>query len=149
MSVSMLREAERLGSSGRPAHVRRILVVEDDDELRLWVAQILEESGYETISAPDVLSGIMALLHAAFDVVVTDWKMPGLDGMHLLHSIARLTPVTPVVFVTAYAEPKLREKIRQEGAFSLLEKPFRREQLLLHVSSALEAGSRPNQPPED
>lgn len=118
----------------------RILVVEDDAEMRDWMVEMLEEEGFETLSAPEALSGVMTVLADGADLVVTDWRMPGYDGLRLLQSMRRIAPRVPVVFVTAYARPGFHEQIRAQGAFSLLEKPFRRDDLLLHVKTALQFG---------
>jgi DNA-binding response OmpR family regulator len=118
-------------------HASRILVVEDDPELRRLVTETLEEEGFQTHGAPDALTGIISLLSDGADVVLTEWKMPGFDGLRLLESTRRLAPGTPVVLVTAYAEPALREIIRQCGEVSLLQKPFRRDELVFHVERAL------------
>ena len=59
--------------------------------------------------------------------------------LSLLESVRRLAPDVPVVFATAYAEPGLRQQVLKRGAFSLLEKPFHRDELLVHVRSALRA----------
>jgi two-component system response regulator GlrR len=127
--------------SPRPARrAARVLVVEDDPEMRHWVAEALTEEGFETSTAADALTGVMSLLSDGADVVVTDWRMPGYDGLRLLESARRICPATRIVFVTAYPEPGLHAKIREQGAFSLLEKPFRRDELILHVHSALRVG---------
>lgn len=118
-------------------HNSRILVVEDDLELRRWMKETLEEEGFRLQDAPDALTGIISLLTDGADVVVTDWKLPGYDGLRLLESAHKLAPGTPVVLMTAFPEPGFRDIVRRRGAFSLLEKPFRREELILHVTRAL------------
>lgn len=127
--------------SPRPARrPARILVVEDDPEMRHWLAESLAEEGFETTTAGDALTGMMSLLAEGADLLVTDWRMPGYDGLRLLESARRVSPGTRIVFVTAYPEPGLHAKIRERGASSLLEKPFRQSELLLHVRSALGTG---------
>lgn len=128
------RDVTRARAPRRPC---RILVVEDDADMRQWVAEVLAEAGFEAVTAPDVLTATMSLLADRIDAVVTDWKMPGLDGLDLLDSVGRLAPGTPVVLVTAYLEPHLHERVITGGAFSLLAKPFRREELLVHLRKAL------------
>lgn len=115
----------------------RVLVVEDDAEMRQWVAEMLEEEGFETNPVPDGLTAIVSLLAEGADAVVTDWRMPGFDGLRLLESTRRLAPAIPVILLTAYAEPGLAEWVCDHGAYGLLEKPFRRDELLRQVKGAL------------
>jgi CheY-like chemotaxis protein len=115
----------------------RVLVVEDDDEMRSLVEEILREEGYRTIGVPDTLSALMRLFADGADIVVTDWKMPTMDGLELLSSIRRCLPDLPVVFVTAYADPGLRLRAMAAGASSFLPKPFDRNELLAHIKAAL------------
>jgi DNA-binding response OmpR family regulator len=115
----------------------KVLVVEDDDEMRAWVEEVLREEGYEVRGAPDSLAALVALLQETPDVVVTDWKMPDFDGLQLLAALRRCTPTVPVVFVTAYADEPFLKRVMHEGAFSCLSKPFPRRHLLAHVQGAL------------
>ena len=119
----------------------RVLVVEDDDEMRRWVAEVLEEGGFAVVTAPDALTAVMSLLAHGADVVVTDWKMPGFDGLRLMESMRAIAPRTPVILVTAYAEAGMHEKIRDHGGFGFLEKPFRGHDLVFQVKSALRSGT--------
>lgn len=126
----------------------RVLVVEDDLDMRHWIVEILEDEGFEAVAVPDALTALISLMAEGADVVVTDWKMPGFDGLRLLESMRRFAPRTPVIFVTAYADRGLREKVHAQGAFSLLQKPFRRDDLLLNVRNALVYGGvfEPSEP---
>jgi DNA-binding response OmpR family regulator len=115
----------------------RVIVVEDDAEMRLWVEEILADEGYRVRTAPDALSSLMFQLREPADVVITDWKMPGMDGLGLLEALHRCSPGLPVIIVTAYPEDELVRRVQDEGAFSCITKPFRRAQLLAHVQGAL------------
>ena len=123
----------------------KVLVVEDDDEMRAWVEEVLREEGYEVRGAPDSLAALVALLQETPDVVVTDWKMPDFDGLQLLAALRRCTPQVPVVFVTAYADEPFLKRVMHEGAFSCLSKPFPRRHLLAHVQGALICSRIPDQ----
>lgn len=115
----------------------RVIVVEDDPEMRSWVEEILREEGYQVRAVPDALSSLMHQLREPADIVVTDWKMPGMDGLRLLEALHRCSPDLPVILVTAYPEDELVRRVQEEGAFSCITKPFRRAQLLAHVQGAL------------
>jgi DNA-binding response OmpR family regulator len=124
----------RQGSEGAAA---RILVVEDDPEMLALVQEMLREDGYEALGSPDTLSALMHLMGEGADVLVTDWKMPALSGLHLLESARRCLPDLPVILITAFADPALERQARAGGASSILAKPFRHGELLHHVRSAL------------
>jgi DNA-binding response OmpR family regulator len=114
-----------------------VILVEDDPEMRLFLTEMLQEEGYDVRAAGDSLSGLCLQLRQPADVVVTDWKMPDMDGLKLLQALKRCNPDLPVVMVTAYPEEDLVRRVQEEGAFSCLAKPFRRAQLLAHLQGAL------------
>ncbi len=118
----------------------KVLVVDDDSEMRALVEETLREEGYRTVTAPDTLSALILLLGEGADVLITDWKMPAPDGLDLLDSVARCLPGMPVIFVTAYADADLRKQALERGAFSFLAKPFRRAELREHLEAALAFG---------
>lgn len=121
----------------RPAPRPNVILVEDDPEMRLFLSEMLQEEGYDVRAAGDSLSGLCLQLRQPADVVVTDWKMPDMDGLKLLQALKRCNPDLPVVVVTAYPEEDLVRRVQEEGAFSCLAKPFRRAQLLAHLQGAL------------
>src|SRR5262249_4780856 len=125
-----------IATASRPG--ARVLVVEDDDEMRSLVAELLTEQGYRVTAEPDTLSGLIHLLSDGADVLVVDWKMPDLDGLELLGTVRRCFPDVPVVFVSAFATPELYYRAMQEGAFSFLAKPFRRDELVAEIEGALQ-----------
>jgi DNA-binding NtrC family response regulator len=134
-----------------------VLVVEDDDEMLAWVGEVLREEGFVVLAASDVFSALILLLRENADVVVSDWKMPALDGFHLLRSVSRCRPGVPVVLMTAYADAALLRRAMDGGAWSCLAKPFQRRHLLAHVQGALiasrvraqrSAGPKSAAPPE-
>ncbi len=117
----------------------RILVVEDDEEMRSLVEEILLEEGYRAVCAADSLSALIVLLGEGADLLVADWKMPVIDGLQLVASARRSLPGLPVVFVSAYVSSDLRRRAIERGVFSILSKPFHRSELLAHVEAALAA----------
>jgi CheY-like chemotaxis protein len=121
-------------------HAARVLVVEDDPEMRSLLAETLAEEGYRAIAVGDTFSALVELLGDGADLLVTDWKMPAMDGLDLLRSVRRCMPNLPVVFITGYAHDDLRRRALMGGAFSFLAKPFHRADFLSHVRSALASG---------
>lgn len=114
----------------------RILVVDDDAEMRELLEDGLQEEGYLTSGAGDTLSAIIHLLARPVDVLVLDWKMPDLDGFVLLKSVRRLFPDLPVIFISAHNQPEVHRRAIESGAFGFLAKPFPLRLLLAEVQGA-------------
>lgn len=123
---------------------RTILVVDDDpDILRLMVMR-LRAAGYDTIA---VSNGEAALAHIALnspDLVITDLRMPGMDGMSLFNAIRSIKPNIPVIIVTAHGSQVEALNAIQRGVFDFLTKPFDNKYLLQQIESALRKFPRPS-----
>ncbi|MFN7024086.1 MAG: sigma-54-dependent transcriptional regulator [Pseudorhizobium sp.] len=117
---------------------QRVLLVDDEEELRRSTAQALELFGLsvQTFAAAD---RVLELIGFSFDgVVVTDIRMPGMDGMTLLHRIRELDPEIPVILVTGHGDVQLAVKAMREGAYDFLEKPFTPQHLAGVIRRALD-----------
>jgi two-component system NtrC family response regulator len=116
----------------------RILLIDDDNSLREVVHFILTESGHEVLTAADGRAGL-ELLAEEPDLVITDIRMPGLDGMEVLRRVRDETAPTPVpvIMLTAHGTVEQAVAAMQLGAFTYLLKPFAREELKLTVEQAL------------
>ena len=123
--------------------VARILVADDDEEMRSLLEEILREEGYLTVGAADALGALIAIMRSEADLLVTDWKMPARDGLALLASVRRCAPDLPVVFITAFAHPDLERRALEQGARSFLAKPFQRSEFLAHIQAALRGTRSP------
>jgi hypothetical protein len=106
----------------------RLLVVEDTDAVREITRRLLVRAGYDVDVAVDGDSGLRQFAERAYDVVVTDMRMPGLSGVELASRLRAQRPSLPVVFLTGYATEEVPEALRA-GTTTLL-KPFRRQDLL-------------------
>jgi len=108
----------------------RILVVEDEKIKRITLADDLAGQGHEVVSAADGAEALERLAEGAFDVVVTDLKMPRIDGLELLKRIKQgpLADVE-VIMMTAYGSIPVAVEAVKQGAFDFLTKPFRNEDL--------------------
>src|SRR5258706_25141 len=115
----------------------RVLVVEDDLDQRRLVASLLRAEGYATAEAGSLEAALEELSRARVDVVVSDWKLPGRDGMELLHEVKVRAPDTAFVMVTAYGTIASAVKPVREGADDYLTKPFERPALLLALERTL------------
>ncbi|MFN7102855.1 MAG: sigma-54-dependent transcriptional regulator [Pseudorhizobium sp.] len=117
---------------------QRVLLVDDEEELRRSTAQALELFGLsvQTFSTADP---VLELIGFSFDgVVVTDIRMPGIDGMTLMHRIRELDPEIPVILVTGHGDVQLAVKAMREGAYDFLEKPFTPQHLAGVIRRALD-----------
>jgi DNA-binding response OmpR family regulator len=139
----MLAPAPAVDRAGSPAMAPliapdpRILVIEDDEDLRSMIVEFLHEEGYDVAGRGDTISGLVRLMAVGADLLVLDWKMSGLDGFDLLETLRRCYPHVPVIFTTAYASEEIGGRALAAGAFSFLPKPFRRDELITHVSRAI------------
>jgi len=114
-----------------------ILVAEDDAAVRRVVERHLEDAGY-TVAAVEGGSAALALLRAGeYGALVTDLRMPGMDGLALLAEAKRLDPALPVVVITAHGSIETAVAAMRRGAFDYVEKPFHREVLLVTLERAL------------
>jgi CheY-like chemotaxis protein len=117
----------------------KILVAEDDLNLN-WVYQsILEDAGYQTITAPGGTEALALVQQTSPDLLVTDVRLPGLDGFELAQAI-RGNPVTigmPIIFISGAAEPGERERAARLGIHRYLSKPAQVTELLSAVRTAL------------
>lgn len=117
-----------------------ILLVEDEDLLRESLAELLTEEGFEVVQASDGRDGHDRLLERAFDAVLTDIRMPGMDGLELLRQARAIAPQTPVLILTAFGTVESAVGAMREGAADYLLKPVQFEDVLIRVRRAMEMG---------
>lgn len=118
----------------------RVLICEDDTVQREVILDILDSAGYEVDGAGSAQATLEKLRSAHFDLLLTDLRMPGMDGLELLRQTKRLRPETEVVVMTAYATVETAVTAMKEGAIDYLGKPFEKDELLLVVGNAVERG---------
>ena len=116
-----------------------ILVVDDDDDIRALVGELLERAGHVVIKAPDGESALKLFYSRKPDLVVLDVSMPGLDGWEVLNRIRELSDV-PVLMLTARAEELEKVRGLRAGADDYVTKPFGRQELLARVDATLRRG---------
>jgi len=115
----------------------RILVVDDEANMRESLKEILVEEGYEVLLAGDGAAALKLFDESIF-LVITDAKMPGMDGFQLLDGIRKRDPDVPVVMVTAYGTMELAVRAMRAGAYDYITKPFDPEQILHDVHNIVD-----------
>lgn len=118
--------------------IKRLLVIDDDASFREVMKFSLEEEGYDVITAENGEEGLEVFKADPFPVVVTDLRMPGLDGMALLEKVLKMVPETLVIVITAFGDMETAVKAMKAGAFDFLPKPCDRDHFKLTVRRASE-----------
>jgi len=114
-----------------------LLLVDDDASLLRVTEKQLTDAGHEVVAVATADLALEAFDGAPPDLVLTDIQMPGMDGLALLAELKRRDPAVAVVMITAYGTVDRAVEAMRAGAIDFLEKPFRRETLLLSVTRAL------------
>jgi DNA-binding NtrC family response regulator len=119
----------------------RILVVDDEEIIRLACQRVLTEEGYEVQSRPGGPEALRLLAEELFDVAIVDLKMPRMDGIEVLQAIKRDYPHIPVIMITGYATVESAVEAMKSGAFDYLPKPFTPDEVAVVVKKAVETRS--------
>lgn len=116
-----------------------ILVVDDDKGMREFLEIMLTREGYEVHCARDAREALSRSRKQPFDLIITDLKMPGMDGIEFLHSVKEISPESLVILITAYASGETAVRAMKEGAYDYIEKNFNIEEFTATIRSALES----------
>src|SRR5467141_5258682 len=116
----------------------RILVADDHDAIRRGLVRGLTEAGHEVDEAPNGNAAIERLHDSYFDIVLSDLKMGGSDGMDVLRTTRAMHPTTAVILMTAFGSVNTAVEAMKIGAFDYVQKPFEIEEMELKVEKALE-----------
>lgn len=120
----------------------RILIVDDDENLRIGVATILEDEGFEVQEAGNGREGIEKLEKSMYDLIITDYKMNEMDGMKFLSHIKGEYPSMKVIMVTGFGTIEHAVEAMKLGAVNYMTKPIKPKKLVELVKSVLQAGSK-------
>jgi DNA-binding NtrC family response regulator len=117
----------------------RILVVDDEPNmLRLLKTILMDKTGYEVTTTNNPLEVSKLLQEDHYDLLVTDLKMPLVDGIDLIGIVKNIDPTIPIIVITAYGTIETAEEAIQKGAYDFITKPFRKETILITIKRALE-----------
>src|SRR5208337_4084174 len=126
------------GGGSRMTMMERVLIVDDEEQMRELLAKVLEKNGYQVMTAGDGGQALTLLEKEPMDLVVTDVRMPGLDGMEALKAIKELNPEIVVIIMTAFGSIDQAVQAVKEGAYDYINKPFKIDEMLLTIKKALE-----------
>ena len=115
-----------------------ILIVDDERNYLLVLEALLSEEGYQVITAEGARAGLELLQENDLDVVITDMKMPGMDGMEFMEHIRQRQPDLPIIIMTAFGSVEKAVEAMRKGAFDYILKPFKNEELKLTIAKAID-----------
>ena len=116
----------------------RILVVDDEEQMRDLLAKVLERKGFQASVCGDGTEALAFLEKEPVDLVVTDVRMPGLGGMEALRAVKELNPDIVVIIMTAFGSIDQAVQAVKEGAYDYINKPFKIDEMLLTIEKALD-----------
>jgi CheY-like chemotaxis protein len=131
-------------------HRPRVLLAEDDPDLREVIATSLQRGGFEVLEAKDGLSFLDMVgpwlfgpeLRPPADLIVSDVRMPGISGLSVLDGIRHVSPALPFILITAFPDPETRAEAERLNATFVLDKPFEMQALVSLAQRAIAAGTR-------
>jgi two-component system cell cycle response regulator CpdR len=118
-------------------NMARILVTEDEDSLRMFVARALRLDGHQTEEAADGAEGLEKLNSGTYDLLLSDIRMPVMDGIELAHKAAASWPDLKILLMTGYAEQRERADDLMDKIVDVVAKPFALPDIRKAVARAL------------
>jgi CheY-like chemotaxis protein len=115
----------------------KILITEDEDTLRMFVARALRLDGHETHEAGDGAEGLEKLAEGSYDLLLSDIRMPVMDGIELAHQAASQFPAMKILLMTGYAEQRERADDLSSKIVDVVQKPFALPDIRKAVALAL------------
>jgi DNA-binding NtrC family response regulator len=119
------------------ADKKRIMLIDNEEGLCRMMEAVLVDNGYAVKGYTRSFEAVEEFKAGEWDLVVTDIKMPGMDGLEVLQKVKAKDPVIPVIMITAYATVEMSIQALRKGAYDMLTKPFEPEELLYRVKNAL------------
>jgi two-component system response regulator PilR (NtrC family) len=116
----------------------RILVVDDEQSMRDFLSIMLKKEGYDVVAAENGSGALKAIQAEIFDLVITDVKMSGVDGIEVLRTIKEVSPETVVIMITAFATAETAVEAMKLGAYDYITKPFKVDEIKLVIWKAIE-----------
>lgn len=116
----------------------KILIIDDEKSIRNTLKEILSYEGYEVTEAQDGSEGLKLAGSDKFDIILSDIKMPKMDGIEVLEKLQEITPETPVVMISGHGNIETAVEAIRKGAFDYISKPLDLNRMLVTIRNALE-----------
>ncbi len=137
----MVTDADNVGMASmrqKANDVVRILVIDDEEIIRVLLTEILTEDGYQVTTAKDGVEGVERLQKDRYDLIISDMVMPGMNGIEVLQEAFKVDPEYAVVMITGYPSVETAIKLVNLGASDYLTKPFNVDLIKVTVAKVLE-----------
>ena len=115
----------------------KIMIIDNEEGLCRMMSAVLQDEGYAVRAFTDPVEAVELFRPGTWDLVISDIKMPGIDGLEVLQRIKAVEPTIPVVMITAFATVDMSIQALRKGAYDMLTKPFEPDELLIRVRNAL------------
>ncbi|MEW6427919.1 MAG: sigma-54 dependent transcriptional regulator [Thermodesulfobacteriota bacterium] len=115
-----------------------VLIVDDERNYLIVLSELFKDEGHEVFTAENGEQALRIAREVDLDLIITDMRMPGMDGLTLLKEVKKLNHHLPVIMVTAFGEIEIAVNAMQAGAYNYLTKPFNNDELLLCAGKAIE-----------
>lgn len=117
----------------------RILVIDDELDMLTLLRMIIEENTrYEVETTNNPSEGLTMLREGDYDLVITDLKMPGMDGLEVFEELREMRPDIPLIIITAYGSPEAADEAVRKGVADFITKPFRKDTIIFTMNRVLE-----------
>jgi len=118
--------------------IPEVLIIDDEPLMRISISDALKAEGYNVASAATGSDGLKAIKDASYDVVITDLRLPEVDGVQILKACRQISPNTKVLMITAYGSVDTAVEAMKIGAYDYITKPFSMDELILTVKRLIE-----------
>jgi two-component system response regulator PilR (NtrC family) len=118
--------------------MNKILILDDEQSMRDFLSIMLKKNGYDVSAAESAAAALKAVQSEIFDIVISDVRMPGMNGIELLKAVKEASPETIVIMITAHATAESAVEAMKLGAYDYIMKPFKVDEIKLVIQKALE-----------
>lgn len=117
----------------------RILVVDDELDMLMLLRMIIEDNtDYEVETTNNPSEALKMVMENDYDLVISDLKMPGMDGLELFDEVKEMDPDLPLIIITAYGSLETSAEAIKKGVADFITKPFRKDSILFTINRVLE-----------